>query len=357
MRWLSRPPEMKKNKSSFLAVYFTMTAIAAAAPTEPHPPTAKSMADAANAFIATLSPRQQKEAVTHFDDPQRVTWDFLPDKYLPDNRKRFGVVLKSLNAKQRKSVENFLKTGLSNQGRLKVTAIRELETILREITGNPIRDAELYYFAIFGTPSNEEAWGWRMEGHHISLNYTIIDGKMIATAPQFFGANPAEVKEGPHKGLRVLHAEEDSARKLFDSLDDEQKSIALFRKEVFKEIVTKNLPKVSALEVAGILAADLDKKQTKLLLELIQVYADAMPADLATERLKKIKDAGIMKIHFGWAGSVKRGEKHYYRVQGPSFLIEYCNRQSNANHIHVVWRDFNGDFGRDILREHLRKHH
>ena len=221
----------------------------------------------------------------------------------------------------------------------------------------PIRDAELYYFAVFGTPSSKKAWGWRMEGHHISLNFTVVDGQLIASTPQFLGANPAEVKEGPKTGLRVLHAEEDTARSLFDSLDDKQKSIALFRKEVFKEIVTKSLPKVDPLKPVGISAAELNQKQTKLLLKLIHVYCASMPTNLATDRLEKIKRAGIDKIYYGWAGSIKRGEKHYYRVQGPSFLIEFCNRQSDGNHIHAVWRDFNGDFGRDILQEHLDHHH
>ena len=346
---------IKTSKYCLIAISLTLVIGTLLAIDTTHRLTAKSMAEAANRFIASLSTEQQKEAVSDFKDARRVAWNFLPDRSLRD--KRFGIPLKSLSSEQRMKVKVFLKTGLSHTGYLKVEAIRNLETILRNITGQAHRDSELYYFSIFGTPSNKGTWGWRMEGHHLSLNYTIVDGKMIATAPRFFGANPAEVREGPDKGLRVLHAEEDIARKLFDLLDNKQQSVALFREEVFKEIVTKNLPKVDPLKPVGISGADLNEKQRELLLKLIHEYADAMPTDLAAERLEKIRNAGIEKIHFGWAGSTERGKKHYYRIQGSSFLIEFCNRQSNGNHIHAVWRDFNGDFGRDILQEHLLRHH
>lgn len=207
---------------------------------------------------------------------------------------------------------------------------------------------------MFGTPSAQGAWGWRVEGHHVSLRFTIVKGAMIAGSPAFLGTNPAEVRDGEKKGLRILADREDTGRALVVSLDAAQSAAALINTVAPTDIVTGNKNDIAPLEPAGIAAAAMTPKQRELLMQIIQAYASTMEADLAAERSKAIQQAGADKITFAWAGETERGKKHYYRVQGPTFLIEFDNTQNNGNHVHSVWRDFNGDFGRDLLRDHLK---
>jgi hypothetical protein len=168
----------------------------------------------------------------------------------------------------------------------------------------------------------------------------------------FFGANPSEVRHGPRRGLRVLSAEEDLARTLLHTLDAQQRALTLFRAAAFPDIVTTSATQVAPLTPVGIHASHLREQQVAVLMRLVEEYAAALPPDLAAARLTKLRHAGLDAIHFGWAGGVERSQPHYYRVQGPTFLVEYDNTQNDANHIHTVWRDFHGDFGRDLLREH-----
>lgn len=307
------------------------------------------MVKAADAFLDSLTSEQRSKCSFTFEDEQRFDWHFVP-------LARKGIPLKELDAKQRQFAHDFLKTGLSQRGYLKATTIFELETVLRDLEkrgpGDPARDPERYYFTIFGKPSLKEPWGWSVEGHHLSLNFTIVGGRMVATTPAFFGANPAEVRQGPRQGLRVLGAEEDKARELLLSLDERQRAAAIFDSKAPPNILTLAKKNAEPLAVVGIQAKQLNKQQMSLLTRLLEEYAASMPADLAAERMKNLRRAGLEKITFGWAGDIERGQPHYYRVQGPTFLIEYDNTQNNANHIHSVWRDFNGDFGRDLLREH-----
>jgi hypothetical protein len=221
---------------------------------------------------------------------------------------------------------------------------------------HPERNPEKYYFSVFGEPSDTGAWGFRVEGHHVSQNFTVVNGK-IAGSPSFFGANPAEVREGPRKGLRVLAAEEDLARDLLESLTMEQKKVAIVTTEAYKDILTSAARK-AALEgqPSGLSAAKMTKKQFDLLLTLLSSYASNMPEQLAQARMEQVKKAGT-NMFFAWAGVEQRGGPHYYRVQAPAFLIEYDNTQNNANHIHSVWRDFNGDFGLDLLAMHYKASH
>jgi hypothetical protein len=310
---------------------------------------AAAMAEGAKNFLAGLTPEQRAKATFDFGDNQRLDWHYVP-------RARKGIPLKEMDAKQRKLAQEFLKTGLSQSGYVKATTIMELETILREIEQGKgsVRDPELYYFTVFGTPSAKDRWGWRVEGHHLSLNFTVVNGTLVATTPSFFGANPAEVKQGPRKGLRTLSALEDLARELLNKLDDKQRAQAVFNTTAPREIVTGHEQKVNPLDPAGIPASQLKPEQTDLLKKLLDAYAATMADDLAAERLEKVRRAGFEKIHFAWAGGAEPGQPHYYRIQGPTFLIEYDNTQNNANHIHSVWRDFDGDFGKDLLREHYR---
>ncbi len=267
---------------------------------------------------------------------------------------------------QRKLAHDLLKAGLSQRGYMTATQIMELENVLAALeasqraaatqqpAGNAfVRDPERYFFSIFGTPSTRNTWGWRVEGHHISLHFTVANGTLVVAAPSFFGSNPAEVREGPKKGLRVLGPVEDAGRSLIESLDASQREKAIINTVAPNDIVTLAKVKIDPLAPVGIPASALTPSQRVLLRKLVDVYAGYMADDIAADRLARIEKAGWDKVAFAWAGALERGQKHYYRVQGPTFLIEYDNTQNDANHVHSVWRDFNGDFGEDLLREHV----
>jgi hypothetical protein len=318
------------------------------------------MADAATAFVNSLSPEQRQQAVFPFDSDERVHWNFIPTEAFPRN----GLTVKEMSEPQRKLAHNLLKAGLSQRGYLTATSIMDLEAILGDLeqrarnAGQQAegmrRDPVRYFFSVFGTPSTKQTWGWRVEGHHVSLRFNVIKGTLVASTPSMFGSNPAEVPDGPKKGTRILAAEEDTARALLMSLDATQRSKAVINAVAPNEILTTNKLEVSPLSPVGIAADSLASNQRDLLMRVIDVYAGFMADDIAADRMAKVQKAGVEKITFAWAGEPERGQKHYYRIQGPTFLIEYDNTQNNGNHIHSVWRDFNGDFGRDLLREHLK---
>jgi len=248
-----------------------------------------------------------------------------------------------------------LQAGLSQLGYLTASTIIELELVLREMGGNPaVRDPDLYYFSIFGTPAHAAPWGFRAEGHHLSLNFTLVRDTLIATAPAFFGANPAEVRRGARRGLRALADEEDIGRELVLSLDERQHADALISATAPRDIVTGNAARVEPLSPIGIRATQLRPEQAAILVRLLDVYLGRMAEPLAAHRRAALERTDFREVAFAWAGSTRRGDAHYYRIQGPSFLVEYDNTQNGANHIHTVWRDFDGDFGRDLLREHYR---
>ena len=313
---------------------------------------ASAMAGAADKWLASLSPEQREKAVFAFDSEERLRWHFIPNEMFP----RKGVTFKDMSEPQRALAQDLIKTGLSPRGYLTATSIMELEKVLRAIEGGVrfARDHEAYQISIFGTPGDKKAWGWRLEGHHVSVRFDVVGGTATASSPAFFGSNPAEVREGPQKGTRVLGAEEDAARALLDTLDETQRTAAIVPGDAPGDILTMILPKVDPLAPGGIKASALTKAQREKLTQLIDVYTGLMAPDLAAERMERLKKAGLDNIAFAWAGETAKGKKHYYRVQGPTFLIEYDNTQNDGNHIHSVWRDFNGDFGRDLLREHLK---
>jgi hypothetical protein len=317
------------------------------------------MTRAAASFLESLSPEQRQAAVFPFLDDERLRWHFIPTEQFP----RRGLTIKEMSAAQRERARDLLKAGLSQRGYLTASAIMDLETVLGALEaerraaagrqGGLVRDPERYYFSIFGTPAPRETWGWRVEGHHLSLHLNVVNGRAVASSPQFLGSNPAEVREGPSKGLRVLGSHEDAARELLDSLDASQRAAAILQPEAPRDIATMNALDINPLSPGGIRWSALTAKQRDSLLRLVGVYTSVMAADIAAERTRKLEKAGKGEISFAWAGPVERGMKHYYRVQGPTFLIEYDNTQDDGNHIHSVWRDFAGDFGRDLLREHL----
>ncbi|HEV8317621.1 MAG TPA: DUF3500 domain-containing protein [Vicinamibacterales bacterium] len=309
------------------------------------------MTNAATRFLAGLSPEQRQKASFPFDTDERFKWHYIPNEMFP----REGLAIKAMTEPQRKLAHDLLKAGLSQRGYQTMNAIMELEAILKEIDKGPmVRDREDYRFAVFGTPSQQGVWGWRVGGHHVAVMFTMIKGGIVASSPTFAGTNPAEVRVGPQKGLRILAAQEDSARALLMALDASQRSSAIFAKAALSDIVTTNQPKVDPLPAAGLVASSMAPAQRDMLMKVIESYTSIMADDIAAERVAKVRKAGIERIAFAWAGEVERGRKHYYRVQGPTFLIEFDNTQDDANHIHSVWRDFDGDYGRDILREHLR---
>lgn len=310
------------------------------------------MAEAAGKFLAALTQEQRARALFPFDADERLNWHFIP-------KPRKGLSLKEMDDPQRELARAFMRAGLSQQGYLKATTIMSLEEVLRALEGGrgPVRDPELYFFTVFGEPSEQETWGWRVEGHHLSLNFTVVQGRLIASTPQFFGANPAEVKEGPRRGLRVLHAEEDLARELLKSLTPAQRARAVIAERAPGEIITGASRKAEIAEAKGLPAGEMTEKQRATFTALLRAYVEAMPQTIADERLARLRQEGMEKIRFAWAGGAERGQPHYYRIQGPTFLVEYDNTQNNANHIHTVWRDFHGDFGEDLLREHYRAYH
>lgn len=298
-------------------------------------------------FLASLDPEQRQLAQFGFDDEERLNWHFIP-------RTRNGIPLKSLNAAQREQAMALLQSFLSADGLAKSEQIRGLENVLAAIeqNGRFVRDPDLYYLTVFGTPSREGAWALRYEGHHQAFNWTFAGGAGIASTPQFFGSNPAEVRAGPQMGLRVLVTEEDLARQLVTSLSPSQQKLAVLEGAAPNDIFTGAQKEVAALDPPGIGYASLTPDQQRLLLQLINEVAGTQADAVAQQRLADIHNAGLEHISFAWIGGTARGDAHYYRVQGRSFLIEYDNTQNDANHIHLVWRDFAGDFGRDLIRLH-----
>ena len=321
---------------------------------------ASAMRTAATAFLASLTPEQRASATFDFDSAERSRWNFIPPQAFP----RKGLTFRAMTEPQREKAHALLKTGLSQRGYMTAASIMELENTLggieRAARGAGLnaesfpREPLEYYVSVFGTPSEKGPWGWRVEGHHVSLRFTVVNGSVDVGAPSFFGANPAEVREGPKKGLRILAAEEDPARALVTALDAPQRAKAIIQNVAPNDIVTGNKVDINPLSPVGILAADLNPPQRQLLMQVVDAYTSAMAADIAADRMNRLTRAGADKIAFAWAGEIERGRKHYYRVQGPTFLIEFDNTQNDGNHIHSVWRDFNGDFGRDLLREHLK---
>jgi hypothetical protein len=309
------------------------------------------MTVAGGKFLATLSPAQKAVAVLKYDDPVRLDWHFIP------KATRKGLQVKEMNDAQRKAAHALLSSALSQLGYEKATTIMSLESILHALEEGKrvnIRDPDRYYFTLFGEPKLDAKWGLSIEGHHLSLNFVVQDGKIVSSTPTFFGANPAEVKSsagvGPKPGTRVLKLEETLAFELLNSLDEQQKKAAVISTEAPKDIRAPGEAQAPTAAPEGLAADKLNESQRKTLRSLIEAYAANMPKEVADERLTAIKDAGVDKIRFAWYGASQPGVGHYYRVEGPSFVIELVNVQpdaagNKANHIHSVWRDMAGDFG------------
>lgn len=302
------------------------------------------------AFLGSLTPELQKKTQFPFEASDRENWHFVPQ----DDRN--GARIGLLNDTQRELAFDLLQTGLSERGYEVVREIMALEKVLiikeKQETGSDYRNPTKYYLAVFGQPSSEMPWSWTYEGHHISLNYTSVSGK-ISVTPAFLGSNPAEIDvEHPDRGKRVLGDREDLGRSFMLALDAGQQAKALIQRAAYPEIITgtESIAQLDAFE--GLPFSEMTDVQQLELVALIQMHLNIMKPTVSSMEWEKIKANGLENLHFAWAGSLERYQKHYYRIHGPSTIIEYDNAQNNGNHAHIVWRDPSNDFGRDLLQKH-----
>ena len=310
------------------------------------------MAGAAAAFLAALPADKRAGVVFAFADRERMNWHYVP-------RSREGLAIKDMPPQARSAAHELMKASLSAAGYAKAEGVIQLEETLRrlETFGGLLRDPGNYAVTIFGAPGPSAPWGWRIEGHHLSLNFTLLPGKPIAVTPAFMGANPAEIPSGPRKGFRTLAREQELGRELARSVDPQQRTRMVIAARSLGDIVSGPGRGESLTSPAGLALADMTGDQRALALRLIEEYARNMRSDLAEGELRRIRDAGLERIHFAWAGPLEAGKAHYYRLHGPTVLIEYDNSQNDANHIHSVWHDPKRDFGLDLLRAHYETGH
>ena len=320
------------------------------------PQAAAQMAAAARSFLDSLTEPQKAKATFEYMDGERMYWYYPPIN-------RHGLALRDMDQNQRGLAMALLETGLTPRSFEQAKQIIEHEDVLGPLEKEMgmvtfVRDTELYYFTVFGEPGPDGPWGWRTEGHHVSLHFSVWGDNIISVTPFFFGANPAEVRKGPKTGLRILGDREDIAFQLMDSLDQAQLGKAVIYDEAPLDILTYNSTKVSfPFRPQGLPAADMTGSQKETLLSLIAEYVGQVRTDLAEQKLAAIKDRGLDHFHLAWAGPVSKSDAHYYRIHGGDFVVEFDNRQDGANHIHSVWRDIENDFAADVLREHLLLYH
>ncbi|SDK23767.1 Protein of unknown function [Catalinimonas alkaloidigena] len=344
----------------FLAVLASVVALVASqlpsrrpAPTDDTtPPTdaLQSMREAALALLESVDEAQRQTMCRTMEDEERQNWYYVPHD-------REGLMLKNMTLDQRRRAFALMRSALSSQGYLKATSIMHLETVLAEMEQNPVRrDPEKYYFTLFGDPAQpDEPWGWRVEGHHLSLNFSSANGALAIT-PAFYGSNPGEVRSGPYAGFRILADEEDLGLQLLGMLNADQRRRAVIAAESPYEIVSGNQRRAELEKFEGIRATDLTEAQRLVLWMIVEEAAHNLQHDFAHTELEKIKAAGLDSLYFAWAGGDRSGTGTYYRIHGPTVLFEFDNTQNDANHIHTVWRDLQNDFGEDLLRRHYETH-
>lgn len=316
------------------------------------------LSDKANNFLNSLPPAQKAKAIFQFGDPERYNWNFVP-------LVRKGPTFHDFNPEQKEAALALLKGSLSEQGFNKTGEIRELETVLFQIEnnslkmpdGSPTRDPLNYHFSVFGNPSPTSVWGWRFEGHHISLNFTSAAGKIQSGTPAFLGANPGIVKAELQKGKEVLKNESELGFALVNSLSTKQLNAARFSENAPREIITGNDRQVESVDKKGIAYSALSREQKKIFIQLLDTYIGNYIFEFSESFREKITNAGLDNLYFAWAGGLKEGIPHYYRIHGPTLLIEFDNIQNNANHVHTVIRDLTNDFAEDLLQKHYQKEH
>ena len=373
---------------------------------DPYRTTAEQMAEVATAWLDSLTPDQRLIGTRSFDDADRTAWYYTPTR-------REGLALAGMDGVQQRLAHRLIASGLSRGGYATASTIIGTENILdmnEGWRGGPYpgvphpsrwRDPQRYYVTLFGTPGDAR-WGWRVGGHHIAFSYAIVDGRLATPTPAFFGADPAEAPGVGAMVFRPLAAEEDLGRELLHLLDAGQRERAVISSRAPFDLVQSNRPRIEdgvlpkslgaifsvdqgeasnsafermrsrveadftdadreahrySLVPKGLAAAQMTGGQRDALLTLIRQYIERMPDELAAAELARIEVLGIDGIHFAWAGGLERRQPHYYRLQGPRFLVEYDNVQNGANHVHAVWRDPEGDFGYDVLAAHYAAAH
>jgi hypothetical protein len=321
------------------------------------PATVRQMADAARRFLDSLTDEQRAIATFPFAGDERYFWHYTPVA-------RNGLQLKDMTTAQREVAFALMRTGFSERAGRTAHQIIDLEPILGEherLDQQPSqwpRDPERYWFSVFGEPGSREPWAWRVGGHHIGLCLTIVDGDCVAATPLFLGANPAQVRYGPHTGRRTLPDEEDLARAVLASLEPAQKAVAIVDPVAPADILTTNARRIEPdIAPSGLSYTQMTGEQRGQLVALVRHYVTRAPDEISDGAWAAIERDGLDGVHFAWAGPETRGAGHYYVVKGPRFLIEYDNTQNNANHIHSVWRDYDGDWGEDLLAAHYANDH
>lgn len=329
------------------------------------------MTDAATALLSMLSAEQRQKITYPFEDAERFNWHYVP-------RERKGLPLKQMTPDQRKAAMALLKTGVSQQGYDKATSIIDMENVLRVIDNRPpndtYRDPENYSFTVFGDPSTKNPWSWRIEGHHLSLQFLSMTGQVLAQTPTFFGSNPGlleydpnmadkrmsdpRVKDLPQKGRQILKKETEQAFALLKTLSADQRKKAVIAPVAYPEIITTNTRTASIEKMDGLMLSEMNADQRKLFMDLLQIYMANYRVTLAKQQMAKLEKSSLDSLRFAWAGDLTpelgEGKGWYYRIHGPTILIEYDNTQTNANHIHTVVRDLTNDWGEDLLREHYK---
>jgi hypothetical protein len=321
---------------------------------------AAAMLSAADAFLKSLDGEQRSIATFPFDAKERTNFHYVPDNNFQQTYgyPRPGLTYLRMQAHQRHLADALLVSGLSPAGFAKAKTIQSLEDVLRiqeaDLTGR--REPLKYYFTIFGEPSATGTWGWRAEGHHLSLHFTLKGGKLVASSPTFFGTNPNTTMEGPRKGLAPLKREGDLGFELLGKLTAEQKTKAIVTEKAYNEMITAASTRAKLEnQPAGLAASEMTAEQYNLLKEIIAEFANNVTGEAAAERVAAADSTDKAKLMFAWAGATEPGKGDYYRIQAPTFLIEYDNVQNDANHVHSIWRDYDGDFGRDVLSEHYKQ--
>jgi hypothetical protein len=338
-----------------VAVAIAASASAPAAEIAEDSAPAARMAAAATKFLDALTPELRAKAALPFEDQARLDWHYVP-------RDRIGVAFKAMDETQRAAARELMRSALSSTGANKVEQIMALETVLIEIEKGARpghRDPLAYSIVVFGEPAagvDAQPWAWKIEGHHVALNFTGVN-QQTAVTPAFLGSNPAQIPHGERAGTRVLAAEEDLGRELLASLDAEQRRVAIIADVAPADILAIPGRSIDEVDASGLAVASMNDNQRAIVERLLAVYAGNLRQDLAEHELQRIAAAGIGNLRFAWMGGDKRGEGHYYRLSGPTFVIEYDNTQNGANHVHTVWRDRQRDFGRDLLKEHLEHGH
>jgi hypothetical protein len=310
------------------------------------------MVAAAKKLQASLTPEQREKAVFAYDNKERTNWYFTPRQDAKKRTTRKGLPLEEMTEEQKQAALALLKAGTSEGGYTQATTIMSLESILNELEkgGSMVRRPGWYFLTIFGDPAKKGSWGWRVEGHHLSLNFTLDGAKVVASTPAFFGANPATVKQGERKGLRTLAEAEDLAKELYRSLDEDQRKIAFLEKPFTDSEIGEAKASVNTGDPKGLPASKMNEPQKAKLDALLKSYANRMPAEVAQTELAQIKEAGLDKVHFAYTGGLEAGQAHTYRIQGPTFVVMFLNEQADsaknpANHIHSAWRSIKCDFG------------